>query len=120
MSSGRRVVFGVGPVRELLRSGRTDVSGLWLSRSRAEQGDRRGDGRDPLAELVALAERRGVAASRHDPAELDAIAGPGANHQGVVAIAGSYHYAEVEDLIERSAAGARSRYACPSVPSAFV
>jgi 23S rRNA (guanosine2251-2'-O)-methyltransferase len=104
MSGGRRVVFGVGPVRELLRSARTDVSGLWLSRSRAEQGDRRGDGRDPLAELVALAERRGVPASRHDPTELDAIAGPGAHHQGVVAIAGSYHYAEVEDLIDRSAA----------------
>ncbi|HTE55444.1 MAG TPA: 23S rRNA (guanosine(2251)-2'-O)-methyltransferase RlmB [Kofleriaceae bacterium] len=101
---GRRIVFGVGPVRELLRSSRTDVSGVWLSRSRAEQGDRRADGRDPLAELVDLAERRGIETSRHDPAELDAIAGPGAHHQGVVAIAGTYRYAEIEDLIDLSAA----------------
>ncbi len=103
---GRRIVFGVGPVRELLRGHRPDVSALWLSRSRAELGDRRGGARDPLAELAELAERHQIAVDRRDPAELDALAGPGAVHQGVVAIAGAYHYAELDDLVAlASAAG---------------
>jgi 23S rRNA (guanosine2251-2'-O)-methyltransferase len=99
---GRRVVFGIGPVRELLRGPRPQISALWLSRSRAELSDRRGG--DPLAELAALAERQQIAVDRREPGELDALAGPGANHQGVVAIAGAYQYAEIEDLIELAVA----------------
>jgi 23S rRNA (guanosine2251-2'-O)-methyltransferase len=115
-----RVVFGIGPVRELLRAARPDVSALWLSRARAERGDRRGgdprergdrrggEPRDPMAELAELARRHNIAVDLREPAELDALAGAGANHQGVVAIAGSYRYAELDDLIaQASAAGPR-------------
>ena len=102
-----RIVFGIGPVRELLRgAGRSQVSGLWLSRARAERGQR--GARDPAAELADLARRLDIAVDLHDPAELDALAGPGANHQGVVALAGEYRYAAIEDVAaEASAAGPR-------------
>lgn len=103
MAKGR-VVFGLGPVRELLRAARPDVSALWLSRARAER-DRRGDG---LSELAELARRHNIAVDLRDPAELDGLAGPGANHQGVVAIAGAYRYAELDELVaQASAAGPR-------------
>ena len=102
-----RIVFGVGPVRELLRaSSRPEVSALWLSRGRAERGergDRRG-ARDPVSELADLARRHNIAVDLRDPAELDALAGPGANHQGVIALAGAYQYTEIEDLAEAAAA----------------
>jgi len=101
VSQHRRIVFGIGPVRELLLQARPEVSALLLSRSRAELGDRRGSAaRDPIAELARLAERHQIAAELRDPAELDALAGPGANHQGVVAVTGVYRYAELEDVIE--------------------
>jgi 23S rRNA (guanosine2251-2'-O)-methyltransferase len=103
----RRLVFGIGPVRELLAAARPEVSALWLSRGRAERGDRRG-ARDPAAELADLARRQGVAIELRDAAELDALAGPGANHQGVVALAGAYRYAELDELAAlASQAGAR-------------
>jgi 23S rRNA (guanosine2251-2'-O)-methyltransferase len=111
-AGGSRIVFGIGPVRELLRAARPDVSALWLGRGRAERaehGERRqrgdrGEGRDPLGELAALARRHNIAVDLREAAELDALAGPGANHQGVVAVAGAYRYAELDDLVDRAAA----------------
>jgi 23S rRNA (guanosine2251-2'-O)-methyltransferase len=99
----RRVVFGIGPVRELLRARRGGVSGLWVSRARA-----RGRAGDPLAELVAEAERLGIPVEPRDPAELDEAAGPGAVHQGVVALTGAFRYADLDDVAARAvAAGPR-------------
>jgi len=103
-----RSEFGIGPVRELLRaSGRPEVTALWLSRGRAERGDRRG-ARDLLAELMDLARRHNIAVDLRDTAELDALAGPGANHQGVVAVAGAYRYAELTELADRAREAGRT------------
>jgi 23S rRNA (guanosine2251-2'-O)-methyltransferase len=100
----RRLVFGIGPVRELLRAGRQPISALWVSRARHDRGAR--GGRDPAQELVEEARRVGVPVELRDPAELDAAAGTGAVHQGVIAFAGAYRYAELEDLtaVARAAA----------------
>jgi 23S rRNA (guanosine2251-2'-O)-methyltransferase len=92
------VVFGVGPVRELLRSRRAGISVLWVSKARAKRGA------DPLAELVAEAERLGIPVEPREAAELDDAAGPGAVHQGVVAIAGAFRYAELDEIAARAAA----------------
>jgi 23S rRNA (guanosine2251-2'-O)-methyltransferase len=98
----KRVVFGLGPVRELLRSRRSGISVLWVSRARARRGA------DPLADVIAEAERLGIPVEPREPAELDEAAGPGAVHQGVVAVAGAFHYAELEDIAARArAAGPR-------------
>src|SRR5262245_22016819 len=73
-----------------------------MSRHRADRGERAAG--EPLAELGELARRHGIAVDVRDPAELDALAGPGASHQGVVAIAGAYAYAELDELIGRARA----------------
>ncbi len=93
-----RIVYGIGPVRELLRLARPDVSALWLSRGRADRGDRAG-AREPLADLADLARRHNIAIDLREAAELDALAGPDANHQGVVAVAGAYSYADADELV---------------------
>lgn len=96
----KRVVFGLGPVRELLRARRGTVAVLWVSRVRARRGA------DPLADLVAEAEKLGVPVEAREPADLDEAAGPGAVHQGVVAIAGAFRYADLADIAAQAAAAA--------------
>lgn len=91
-----RLVFGIGPVRELLRARKGGVTVLWISRSRARRGA------DPLADLVAEAERLGIPVEPRDPAELDEAAGRGAVHQGVVAVAGSFQYVDLDDIAARA------------------
>lgn len=94
----KRVVFGIGPVRELLRARRGGIAVVWVSRSRGRHGA------DPLADLIAEAERLGVPVEPREPAELDEAAGPGAVHQGVVAIAGAFPYADLDDIAARAQA----------------
>ena len=98
--TGQRVVFGIGPVRELLAGGRQPVVEVWLSRVRAQRGAR--GARDPVAELDELAQRRGVPVSIREPGDLDRAAGTGAHHQGAVAVAGPYRYADLEDVAARA------------------
>ncbi len=87
-----RVVFGVGPVGELL-SRRPDTIERILIRAA------------PRGRILELGERAAAAGLRVEEAEpnaLEAAAGASANHQGVVAFAGAYPYAELEDLIEEA------------------
>jgi len=85
-----RLVYGIGPVRELLRSRPRSVSILYVSDAREAE------------ELARDARGRGVAVEPRDRAALDQLVGAGARHQGAVAIAGEYHYADVDDLVARA------------------
>jgi 23S rRNA (guanosine2251-2'-O)-methyltransferase len=85
-----RVVYGVNPVRELMRSGGEGLAELWL----AEGADRSRS----LAELERLARERGAKVRTAPRPRLDRLAG-GAGHQGVVAVVSDYRYREVEDLL---------------------
>jgi 23S rRNA (guanosine2251-2'-O)-methyltransferase len=91
-----RVVYGVNPVRELLRAGGEGVTELWLAR-----GGTRGTAFGDL-------ERRGREAGakvRGAPREkLDRLAGTD-RHQGVVAVVADYRYAELEEVAAPGAAG---------------
>lgn len=93
-----RVVYGVNPVRELLRAGGDDVAELWLA-----EGGTRGAA---FSELERLG--RGTAAKvRAAPrAKLDRLAGTD-RHQGVVAVVADFRYAGLEDLLARAAASGR-------------
>ena len=85
-----RVVYGVNPVRELLRAGGEGVAELWL----AEGGERS----RALVALERLAAGRGAKVRAAPRAKLDRLAGvPG--HQGVVAVVADYRYREVEELL---------------------
>ncbi len=85
-----RTLYGLHPVRELLRAGGEGVAELWL----AEGGDR---GR-AFAELARLARERGAKVREAPRARLDRLAGTD-RHQGVVAVVGDYRYAEVDDVL---------------------
>jgi len=91
-----RTVYGVNPVRELLRAGAAEVAELWLAEGRSRDGG--------LAELSRRAEQAGAKVRAAPRAKLDRLAGTD-RHQGVVAVVSDYRYREVEDLL----AAARSR-----------
>ena len=91
-----RVVYGVNPVRELLRAGGEGLAELWL----AEGAERP----RAFSELERLARERGAKVRTAPRPRLDRLAG-GAAHQGVVAVVADYRYRDVEDLL----AAARER-----------
>lgn len=88
---GTRLVIGLHPVRELLRAGAT-LHGIDLAEGRGES--------DVVAEIVALAEERGVAVRRRDREELDRLVGD-VVHQGVVATAPPFPYADLDEVLRR-------------------
>lgn len=85
-----RVIYGVNPVRELLRSGAEGLSELWLAEGSGSAG---GGEIERLARSVAAKVR---AAPR---GKLDRLAGTD-RHQGVVAVVADYTYREVGDLLQ--------------------
>jgi 23S rRNA (guanosine2251-2'-O)-methyltransferase len=93
-----RIVYGVNPVRELLRAGGEGVGELWLA-----EGGTRGAAFAELERLGRSAHARVLAAPR---AKLDRLAGTD-RHQGVVAVVADFSYAEVGQLV--AAAGASGR-----------
>ncbi|ACG73507.1 RNA methyltransferase, TrmH family, group 3 [Anaeromyxobacter sp. K] len=93
-----RVVYGVNPVRELLRAGGGDVAEVWLA-----EGGTRGAA---FAELERLGRGAGAKVRGAPRAKLDRLAGTD-RHQGVVAVVADFRYAELEDLLARAQAGGR-------------
>jgi 23S rRNA (guanosine2251-2'-O)-methyltransferase len=84
-----RVVFGVRPVEELLRARPRAVAVVYVA-----EGHK---GRE-LDQVVAVARDRAVTVEVRPRAMVAALAGAG-THQGVVAIAGEYRYAEVGEIL---------------------
>lgn len=85
-----RVVYGVNPVRELLRAGGEGVSELWLAEGATRP--------TAFAELERLGRAAGAKVRAAPRPKLDRLAGEG-RHQGVVAVVADYRYAEVDDLL---------------------
>lgn len=86
-----RTLYGVHPVRELLRAGGEGLVELWL----AEGGERV----RALEEVVRMARAAGGRVREAPRAKLDRLAGT-ERHQGVVAVVGDYRYRQLEDLLE--------------------
>jgi 23S rRNA (guanosine2251-2'-O)-methyltransferase len=86
-----RVIYGVNPVKELLRGGGEELAELWLAEGARSPG---------VQELERQAREVG-ARVKHAPRQtLDRLAGAD-RHQGVVAVlSGAFKYAEVADLLE--------------------
>ncbi len=93
-----RIVYGVNPVRELLRAGGEGLSELWLA-----EGTARGPA---LGDLERLGRGAGAKVRRAPRARLDRLAGTD-RHQGVVAVVADFRYAELEDLLAAAAAAGR-------------
>lgn len=91
-----RIVYGVNPVRELLRAGAEGISELWLA-----EGGSRGPA---FAELERLGRAAGAKVRSSPRAKLDRLAGSD-RHQGVVAVVADFRYASVEEIVAAGATG---------------
>jgi 23S rRNA (guanosine2251-2'-O)-methyltransferase len=90
-----RVIYGVNPVKELLRGGGEELSELWLV-----EGTRSG----AVAELERQAREAGARVKHAPRQKLDRLAGVD-RHQGVVAVLeGAFRYSEVAELLEAARA----------------
>ena len=88
-----RTIYGVNPVRELVRAGGRGLAELWLSEGRG-----RG-----LDELVEGARALGVKVREAPRGKLDRLSGT-LRHQGVVAVVSDYAYCELAELLEAAKA----------------
>ncbi len=93
-----RVVYGMNPVRELLRSGAEGLAELWLA-----EGSERGRA---FAELERAARDAGAKVRTAPRPRLDRLAGT-PQHQGVVAVVADYRYREVDEILAGAAATGR-------------
>lgn len=96
---GERVIYGAGPVRELIARRPGAVRAVWVDPQRAGRTTS-----DPVAAIVVAARAAGIRVDDRDRRALDQAAGPGARHQGVIAWLGAFAYAELTALIPASAA----------------
>ena len=95
MTASGRLVGGLHPVRELLRSGQ-QVDRIVLAETRGRSG--------VVDEIIALASERGVPVARADRHELDRRA-EGLVHQGVLAEAPDFPVISLDDALQRVAPG---------------
>jgi 23S rRNA (guanosine2251-2'-O)-methyltransferase len=86
-----RLVYGVGPVRELLRARPQAVSVVYVVS---------GDQNPALKDLLKLCGERKVSYEERERGELDALATSDARHQGVVAITGELEYQDLDDVLD--------------------
>ena len=86
---GRRILSGRHAVREALASSRADVHAVYVLSG------------EPIADVIELARRRGIAVEERGRAELEKLA-ESDRHQGAVAVMGEYGYAEPEALVQRA------------------
>jgi 23S rRNA (guanosine2251-2'-O)-methyltransferase len=93
-----RVLYGLNPVRELLRAASTEVSELWLA-----EGGTRGAA---FAELERLARAAGAKVRAAPRPKLDRLAGTD-RHQGVVAVVAEFRYADLDGLLARAGESGR-------------
>lgn len=84
------ILTGRNPIREALKSGR-DIEKLMVAK-----GDLSGTAR----EIVAMAHEAHVPVQMVERIRLDEIA---RNHQGMIAFASAYQYADVDDMLELAA-----------------
>ena len=100
---GERVIYGAGPVRELIARRPASVRAVWVDPQRAGRSTS-----DPVAAIVVAARAAGIRIEDRDRRALDQAAGPDARHQGVVAWLGAFAYAELSEFVSAagSAAGA--------------
>ena len=84
-------IAGKHPVLEALRSGR-EINKLLIAESAQK---------NLIQPIIAEAKKHGVIIQQVDKRKLDQLV-PGVQHQGVVAQAAAYRYAEIEEMLEKA------------------
>jgi 23S rRNA (guanosine2251-2'-O)-methyltransferase len=91
------VVYGTGPVRELVARHAKSIKAIWVDPRRADKSPG-----DPVALIVTQARLEGVLVDDRERIALER-ASEGGNHQGVVAWLGPFEYVTLESLVTGSA-----------------
>ena len=99
---GERVVYGAGPVRELIARNPQRVRAIWVDPRRADKS-----AGDPVAQAIIAARQANIAVDDRERDHLDRAA-EGGRHQGVVAWLGPFAYVDLDKLVI-PAAGSESR-----------
>ena len=86
-----RCVYGVNPVRELLATRPRTVEVVFVAAHATGAG---------LREIRERCGAVGVPVETRERHALDGMAGPGAVHQGVVAVAGAFAYADLDAMCD--------------------
>jgi len=89
-----RVVYGTGPVGELVARKPHAIKAVWVDPKRAGRSTS-----DPVAAIVVAARAAGIRLEDRDRQALDRAAGEGAHHQGVIAWLGPFVHAELDALV---------------------
>src|SRR4051812_14352799 len=85
----KRIVFGIRPISELVRVRPDDINVIYVA-----------DGtRGPEIETIVQAAKERRVSVEFRPRRMVAELAPGAVHQGIVAIAGRFRYATLDDLL---------------------
>ena len=84
-------VYGVLPVLELLRANARRIDKIVIAEGVREHR---------LAEIVETAREKDIVVNLAPRENLNKIAGPGANHQGVLAFAAAAEYAEPDEILD--------------------
>jgi 23S rRNA (guanosine2251-2'-O)-methyltransferase len=91
---GERLIYGAGPVREVLARRPAQVRAIWVDPKRADKSSG-----DPIAQIVTAARAASIKVDDRDRQTLDRVAGEGARHQGVIAWLGAFAYAELDAML---------------------
>lgn len=96
-----RVVYGINPVTEALKSGSLNIETVLISAGRADK---------TVEAIIKIATQKGLRISRVDNAELVKTAGTSA-HQGVAVIfSGDFSYIDIDDLLQAWKASAEPAF----------
>jgi 23S rRNA (guanosine2251-2'-O)-methyltransferase len=96
---GVRLVYGAGPVSELVARKASSLKAIWVDPKRAGRSTS-----DPVAGIVVAARAAGIHVEDRDRQSIDRAAGEGALHQGVVAWLGEFVYSDLETLTSEAPA----------------
>lgn len=91
MEMNEEYIIGKNPVLEILRSGRS-VNKIWVA-----EGSLKG----PMNQIIGMAKEAKIQVQFVPKKKLDQVA-EGESHQGVIAFAAAYDYAEVEDILRKA------------------
>ena len=93
--TGNQLIPGLHATRDALLSDHMGIDEIWIAEGR--KGPR-------VEDIVNISKRKGVPVRLKQGAELDKLL-PGVNHQGIVALAGKFQYADLDGMASKAMKG---------------
>jgi 23S rRNA (guanosine2251-2'-O)-methyltransferase len=84
-------IYGINPVAEALGSGSCHIREIWVAHGRGLKG---------LEDIIGVAESKRIPMKKVERSQLDSLT-KGATHQGVVGFIDQFHYADLDEVLQR-------------------